>query len=43
MMSNDQLHQTLAFDMCHHYDKSNVTIMMNLVQLDTSQEGEEYA
>ena len=29
--------------MCHHYDKSNVTIMMSLVQLDTSQEEEEYA
>ena len=33
-----QLHQTHAFDMCHYYDKSNVTIMMSLVQLDTSQE-----
>ena len=27
--------------MCHYYDKSNVTIMMTLVQLDTNQEGEE--
>ena len=29
--------------MCHYYDKSNVTIMMTLVQLDTNQEEEEYA
>ena len=29
--------------MCHYYDKSNVTIMMSLVQLDTNQEEEEYA
>ena len=28
--------------MCHYYDKSNVPIMMSLVQLDTNQEGEEY-
>ena len=41
MMSNDRLHQTHAFDMCHYYDKSNVTIMMSLVQLDTNLEGEE--
>ena len=41
-MFGDQLHQTHAFDMCHYYDKSNVTIMMSLVQPDTNQE-EEYA
>ena len=28
--------------MCYHYDKSNVPIMMSLVQLDTNQEEEEY-
>ena len=33
-----QLIQTHAFDMCHYYDKSNVTIMMSLEQLHTSQE-----
>ena len=41
-MSDVQLHQTHGFNMCHHYDKSNVIVKMNLVQLNTSQE-EEYA
>ena len=42
-MFGDQLHQTHAFDMCHYYDKSNVTIMMSSMQLDANQEVEEYA
>ena len=28
--------------MCHYYDKSNVPIMMSLVQLDTNKEEEGY-
>ena len=37
-MFGDQLHQTHALDMCHYYDKSNVT---SSVQLDANQEEEE--